>query len=59
MMIMEGKGGEYTGRVARIIEEGVKERERERERERVSENYGICYIIVKTHAPASNRMHYI
>jgi hypothetical protein len=34
MMIMEGKGGEYTGRVARIIEEGVKERERERERER-------------------------
>jgi hypothetical protein len=30
MMIMEGKGGEYIGRVARIIEEGVRERERER-----------------------------
>jgi len=29
MMIMEGKGGEYTGRVARITEAGVRERERE------------------------------
>jgi hypothetical protein len=29
MMIMEGKGGEYIGRVARIIEEGVREREKE------------------------------
>jgi hypothetical protein len=53
MMIMEGKGGEYTGRVAKITEAGV------RERERVSENYGICYIIVKTYAPTSNKMHYI